>query len=204
MKKGIWILSFIFSQSCFAQMDTNAIATGDWSDVVYDKGHYALRGRLLVYRSESFGQFGEWNGERVYLELHHVEDGGLGPIEIYAKDTDHWGALHFEMQDASGKSIPSEFNQVDFMESPPPFNIVLQNDSTLRLRVDSGAALTFGTEAGTKKEGFRFILNGVWTVQPNSTNDYFLSATFTPPTNHIASTYGHIWVGTLKLPKVKI
>ena len=196
----------IFSQCCIAEMDTNAIAIGDWSEVVHDKNHYALRGRLLIYGSESSGQLGGWNGDRVYLELNHVNDGIEGwPIEIYTEDMDHWGALHFEMQDAWGKLIPSEFGQDDHMVFPPPFNITLPNDSTLRLRVDSRGSLTFGAEAGTKKEVFRFILNsGVWTVRPNSTNDYFLSATFTPPTNHIASTNCHLWVGTLKLPKVKI
>jgi hypothetical protein len=43
-----------------------------------------------------------------------------------------------------------------------------------------------------------------WTIPPNATNDFFLSATFTPSKDHPSPLNYHVWQGTLKLPKVKI
>jgi hypothetical protein len=43
-----------------------------------------------------------------------------------------------------------------------------------------------------------------WSIPPDATNDYYLSATFSPTTNHPSALKYPLWQGTLNLPKVKI
>jgi hypothetical protein len=72
-------------------------------------------------------------------------------------------------------------------------------ESTVRVRAD----MLLGPQS--KPEGLEvFVPGGCWIIPPNSTSDFFLSATFTPPKDHPSPLNYHVWQGTLKLPKMKI
>jgi hypothetical protein len=182
-------------ESCFGQTDTNLIATGGWSEAVNDQDHW-LRGRLLVY-DENGG--GSANHARVYLELQHVFHGGWDkPIEIYF-NVGFGGVVSFELNDAFGKPVPQEPTAIRG-PAPPPSWVTLPCDATVRLRAD---IYNLGTQS--KPAGLVIFANGGrWVVHPDATNDVFLSATFTPATNHPSPLNYHVWQGMLKLPAVKI
>jgi hypothetical protein len=197
MKTPIHISLFLFvvCQCCFAQTDSNLIGAGDWSAVVRDsQGGPFLRGRLLVYDDQGISTH---NHARIYLELQHVcaEKIWYPPIEIYCFGTN----LDLQFEDAHGQPIPS-YPSVIVALSCGPCWVTLPMDATVRVRVDDGP---LGPH--TKPDGFD-IQNrmGDWIIPPNSTNDYFLAASFTPSTNNPSPLHYATWHGTLKLPKVKI
>jgi hypothetical protein len=69
----------------------------------------------------------------------------------------------------------------------------------VRLRADQ---YTLGTG---KHDGLEILVHGRrCLIRPSATNDFFLSGSFTPATNHPSALKYHVWQGTLKLPKVKI
>jgi hypothetical protein len=186
-----------FIQCCFGQTDTNVLAVGDWSAPVAD-GIWPLRGRLLVYDAvPDKGSDVMWPEARVYLELQHVADVPLAmklSIGVFADDLTK---LHFEMRDGHDKLIKAEsitYNGV----LPEPFSAILPPDSTLRVRVDMGA------RSQTPNGLLVFVPGGAWTIWPWATNGYYLSATFSHPTNNPSGLNYHVWQGTLQLPKVKI
>jgi hypothetical protein len=180
---------------CFGQTDTNLIATGNWSETVTENDH-ALRGRLLVYDDQ--GQSAA-NHARVYLELQHVFHGGWdSPIEIYF-DVGFGGVVSFELNDAFGKPVPQEPAPIRG-PAPLPSWVTLPCDATVRLRAD---IYNLGTQS--KPAGLVIFANGGrWVIHPDATNDVFLSATFTPATNHPSPLNYHVWQGTLKVPAAKI
>ena len=193
------IALFLFLASfpcCFGQTDTNVIATGDWSEAVSDSDGYALRGRLLVYDEQSAP-----NHARVYLELQHVFKGPGwwdGPLEIYF-DIGRSDDLHFEMRDKLDQPVP-QFPVVIRGPTPSSCWVTLPCDSTVRLRAD---IYTLGPPE--KPDGLEILVRGgCWLIRPNATNDFFLSGSFTPSTDHPSSLKYHVWRGTLKLPKAKI
>ena len=177
------------------QTDTNLIATGDWSKAVSDSPGPALRGRLLVYdeRGPSAG-----NHAGVYLELQHVFQGvWANPIEVYFEFGSR-NNLQFEMRNKLDQPIPQEpvFTSAP---APNPYWVTLPCESTVRLRVDKLEGFP------SKPKGLAILVpGGCWIMPPNATNDFFLSATFTPPKDHPSSLHYHVWQGTLNLPKVKI
>jgi hypothetical protein len=182
-------------QGCFGQTDTNLIATGDWSEAISDGPGPALRGRLLVYGERSPSAA---NHARVYLELQHVFQGGwANPVEVYFEfglQTD----LHFEMRDQHGQPIPQEPVAI-IGPVANPYWVTLPCESTVRVRADT----LLGPP--TRPQGLEvFVPGGCWIIPPNSTNDFFLSATFTPPPDHPSPLNYRVWQGTLKLPKVKL
>jgi hypothetical protein len=81
---------------------------------------------------------------------------------------------------------------------PPQFTVTLPGDSTLRMPAN--------TLIGTRHSDVWIIglPQRSWEIHIGGTNEYFLSATFSPPTNHPSSLGYHVWQGTLNLPKVKI
>ena len=182
-------------QCGFGQTDTNVIAIGGWSDPVSDGNRGTLRGRVLVYDDQGPGAA---NHARVYLELQHPFQGAwFTPIEVYF-NLGFSDDLHFEMRDGSGRPIPQEPVNIRG-PLPNPYWVTLPCDSTVRLRADS----LFGPQS--KPDGLEIMVwGGCWLIPPNATNDFFLSATFTPPKDHPTPLHYHVWQGTLKLPKVKI
>ena len=182
---------------CFGQTDTNLIASGDWSEIVKDSDGAALRGRLLVYDEHTAP-----NHARIYLELQHVFKGPGwwdGPLEIYFNISGS-DVLHFEMRDGLDQPIPMYPVSIRG-PSESPYWVTLPCDSTVRLRADW---CNMGPQS--KPDGLEIFMQdgGCWLIRAKATNDFYLSASFTPPNNHPSSLKYHVWQGTLKLPKVKI
>ncbi len=182
---------------CFGQTDTNLIASGDWSEAVKDSDGYALRGRLLVYDEHTAPYHA-----RIYLELQHVFKGPGwwdGPLEIYF-NISRSDVLHFEMRDGLDQPIPMYPVSISG-PSESPYWVTLPCDSTVRLRAD-----WCNMGPPSKPDGLEiFVQDGsCWLIRPNATNDFYLSASFTPLNDHPSSLKYHVWQGTLKLPKVKI
>jgi hypothetical protein len=182
---------------CFGQTDTNLLASGDWSEVVKDGDGYALRGRLLVYDEHTAP-----NHARIYMELQHVFKGPGwwdSPLEIYFKISGS-DVLHFEMRDEFGQPVPMyPVAIIGPVESP--YWVALPCDSTVRLRAD---CCNMGPSS--KPDGLEIFMqdSSCWLIRPDATNEFYLSASFTPPTDHPSPLKYHVWQGTLKLPKVKI
>jgi hypothetical protein len=187
-----------FHSYCSGQTDTNLLAAGDWSEPVSDV-IWPLRGRLLLCDAPARGNDLMWPEARVYLELQHVPDVPMAsklPIEIY---TDEWSAgLQCEMRDGHDKLIARESIAYNGL-LPAPVTVTLPPDSTLRLRADRGV------RSPTPDGLLIWVSGGPWRIRPGDTNDYFLSGTFSPPTNQSPSVLkSHVWHGTLRLPSVKI
>ena len=185
--------------SCFGQTDTNLLASGDWSKPVQDDQGYTLRGRLLVYDEHNAP-----NHARIYLELQHLFKGPGwwdNPIEIYY-DRERGDVLHFEMRDGLNQPIPMYPVSIAG-PVPSPYLITLPCDSTIRLRADWE-----NMGPPTQPDGLEiFVVGGCWLIPPDATNDFYLSASFTPPKELPSGLNGikyHIWQGTLNLPKVQI
>lgn len=180
---------------CFGQVDTNLIAIGDWSEAISSPPYPALRGRLLVYdeHSPSAG-----NHARVYLELQHVFQGGwANPVEVYFEFASR-NDLHFEMRNQLDQPIRQELVAI-IGPMPNSYWVTLPCESTVRVRAD----MLLGPQS--KPAGLEILVpDGCWIIPPNATNDFYLSATFTPPKDHPSPLHYHVWQGTLKLPKVKI
>jgi hypothetical protein len=149
---------------------------------------------LLVYDEQSAP-----NHARIYLELQHVFKGAwYNPLEIYF-DIGLSDDLHFEMRDKFDQPVP-QFPVKIRGPAPNPCWVTLPCDSTVRLRAD-----TYTLGPPSKPDGLGILVRGgCWLIRPNATNDFFLSGSFTPSTDHPSSLKYHVWRGTLKLPKVKI
>lgn len=185
MKTIALFLRLASLQCCFGQTDTNVIAVGGWSEAVSDSDGHTLRGRLLVYDEHTRSAA---NHARVYLELQHVfESAWTSPLEIYFR-IGFGDELHFEMRNKLDQPIP-QFPVTIRGPAPIPCWVTLPCDSTVRLRADE---YLLGTPS--KPGGLEILVqNGCWIVSPNATNDFFLSCTFTPPTDHPSSLKNHVW-----------
>jgi hypothetical protein len=217
IRTGLASLLLAACYCCLGQTDTNLLATGNWSAPVSDK-IYTLRGRLLIYAPEPQPDMakkaGVWNGARVYLELQRLNYTLNEPVEIFI---DRYLPMHAEMRNGDGKVIAGESGWCPG-DGPiaPQFTVTLPPDATLRLHAS--------TAVGTQKPGVLLIAvpERAWAIERGDTNEYFLSATFSPTTNHPSSvthflsapfssptnppsphTY-HLWQGTLHLPPVRI
>jgi hypothetical protein len=186
-----------FVQCCFGQTDTNVLAVGDWSAPARD-GMWPLRGRLLVYDAvPDKGNDVMWPGARIYLELQHVADVPMAMKLSVGVFTDDLTKLKFEMRDGHDKLIEPEYISINGVLADP-FSAILPPDSILRVRVDSEVE-------GERPDGLLVCVpEGAWILRSGVTNDYYLSAIFSHPTNNPTGFKYHIWQGTLLLPKVKI
>jgi hypothetical protein len=201
MKAIVLFLLLAGYQCCFGQMDTNLIAVGDWSEPVRDRDGYTLRGRLLIYNGENN------RPAKVYLEFHH-----LWTMVRYAPTQIYFSAygLHLEMHNGFDKPIPSEaFGPVEVM--PGSCWVTLPYDSAVRIRADP----IYDPGSEKTNEISIILLDSAhknkasesaesWIIRPGVTNDYYLSATYSSPTNRLGSLDYHVWQGTLNFPKVKI
>ena len=138
-----------------------------------------------------------WENAKVYVDLRHVkENPPKAPIDVYVDD--NLSCLHFEMRDRSDHRLPPPEIFTMSRVSPAPYTLSIPCDSTRRLRAD------YDLGQKSKPDGLVLVCPGLaWTIRPAETNELFLSATFSPLTNHIASNGSHGWTGTLNL-KVKI
>jgi len=194
MRATIVLLLLAACQFSFAQTDTNFIAAGEWS--AYVTNHvWPLRGRLLVYDAEKHtGNIGSYG--RIYLELQNGQE-LVEPLEFYFDS--HMSCLQFEMRDGRDQNIaPSSYGHFGFV--PSPCIMTLRCRSTIRVQVD------FNNNYDRRKMDGLLLETPdgrTWIIRPDATNDYYLSATFTP-TNYPSALHYHVWQGTLQLPKVKI
>jgi hypothetical protein len=198
MKTIVLFLLLACSQCCFGQTDTNVVAIGDWSEPVSDHAGYTLRGRLLIYDAEFYSRIKMWGHARIYLELQHIcADVWRNPTEICFRMS---AGLHFEMRDGLDKPIRYKSPPIDAYVNANPYWVTLPCESTVRVRADPGLC-----SDSTKPDGLSILVGPdcLWDIRPGATNDYYLSATFTPVTNHPSSLNYHVWQGTLNLPKVK-
>jgi hypothetical protein len=200
MKTITLLLLLVVCQFSFGQTDTNVIAIGDWSVPVIS-GYYPLRGRLLIYKPEPQNSMakkvGLWNGARVYVELQVIGNALNDPTEIFVNG---YLPMHAEMRDGHDKLIGGNTNGWHMWDGPMPprYTATLPFDSTLRLRASTGV--------GTQNPDDLLIAvpEQAWSIRLEDTNDYYLSATFSPPTNRPSCLNYHVWQGTLQLPKLKI
>lgn len=217
MKAIALFLVFAACRCCLAVEDTNVIAAGDWSKPVSDLRGCSLRGRLLMCEGPWRG-VGQTTQTAVYLELQECSDGFGCCVDVYCnmKPTVALGAgpdaqgreriekasAHWELRDATDRPVPESPGGNFGGGAPGASWISMPCDSTVRLR-----ATVYGG-GGRSKDGSLsiFFLSNYWVIPPRSTNDYFLSCTFTidPPTNHVAFPGHQVWQGTLELPKMKI
>lgn len=218
MKSIFSLLLLVTCQFCPGQTDTNVIAVGDWSAAVSDGKELrftntsgkevrysgpALRGRLLIYddRDQSAN-----NHARVYLELQHIYTTGWDqPVDIYY-DPDWTNVdLHLDMRDEHDQPIPKKPVFI-WGAAIEPCWVTLPCDATIRLRAD----LMVGP--AEKPDGLEILVNrGCWIIPRHATNDFYLSGTFSPPSDltgpheQLLSPLNYrAWHGTLNLPKVKI
>jgi len=198
MKTFALFLLFASLPCCFGQTDAYLITAGDWSVPVSDE-IWTLRGRLLVShpptQTEPAKSLELWNGARVYLELQNVSD-VTDPVEIFIPG---YLPMNCEMRDGHDQLlVGQEVWQLPDGPRPPQFTVTLPGDSILRLPAN--------TLIATRKADVWVIglPQRSWELQTGGTNEYYLSATFSPLTNHPSALNYHVWQGTLKLPKVRI
>jgi len=176
------------------------LAVGDWSEPIQAARLNTLRGRLLVYASPNSTHRSALScvNAQVYLELQDVSQSlAPAPAAVYVDCRD----LHeYEIQDAHGSPVPPDSEvQRPF---PPAFWVIVPFDGTVRFRIDTHGS---GVVSEPSPDGLAIQLgNRDWRIPVGATNDYFLSGTFTPPTNQSNPLYYDVWGGTLKLPPVKI
>jgi len=182
---------------------TNLLAVGDWSKPVKDRAGYSLRGRLLVFDTPHYGgQSKEWWGNApVYVELENLSPRTDQALAVYFALGD---GLECDLRDARGKPLPPPSAFFSYNGPPRPWTrqcwIVVPFDGSVRLRADpqvggfspKSSGLTIGFSMGKR-----------WTIPAGDTN-YFLSGTFSPPTNHPSPPTCHVWQGKLELPAVRV
>lgn len=199
MKPALLLLVAVASFSAHAAVESKLLAVSDWSEPVgyreVGKHGCSIRGRLLICEGYSSAYTGKTPETQVYLELHNVSNGVGSPIELYCDVRD---GLQCELLDGHGQAAPT----------PPTFNggfpeacwITLPHDATVRLRA---SWYGHGTQEGSD---LRVPVYHELAVPAGTTNDYFLSGTFTvaPPTNHVFSPGHEIWKGKLVLPRFQV
>ena len=158
--------------------------SGEWSEVVN-----GMKARLLICEGDLFA------GTRiiqVYIELRNVSD-VLNPLYISSQRR-----IRFQLLDDNEYGV-SQSGHVANILSPPPFDLVLPHDSSLRYRV---SVTGFGVPPNER------ALIGVgtpykcWIIQKNDHGEYFISGNFMVPKEEDRTK--RWWSGEIKLPKVKV
>jgi len=209
--KTIWIsllLSLLLCSSNAAEPEI--LASGEWSERVTDTNGRAVRGRLLIGKSPKNA------GIAVYLELQDCSSTWGESVDVYCNMTSTGAAVQapaskegeaadqpaaiWAMRNAAGKLVP---------QSPGGFGggapgatwVSLPCDSTVRLR----ASVYGGGELNDGSLSILF-LSTHWLIPAHSTEDFYLSCTFTfrPPAGYVPSPERRVWEGTIKFPSVKI
>ena len=216
-------LILLFAASAVpAADDMNLVAAGDWSAPVHSTQAFnflsggTLRGRILLAESPKPGGSPGWHDLAVYLELQDCSDVWGRVIDVYCnmmptvalgahpdaqgRETIEQAAGRWELHDAAGHSVPDSPGGFSG-GGPGRYWMSIPTDSTVRLR-----ATLYGGGKGEDGQLHLLLPSHDWQIPSRSTNDYFLSCTFTvdPPTNHIVENGHRVWLGTLKLPPMKI
>jgi hypothetical protein len=207
MKSIVLFLLLAGSTGAFGQTGTNLVAVGDWSEPVTDPDRYAVQGRLLVYKKDYESHLDanlKWFDTRLYLEFRQFTTLlRFHPIGIYFR----LGSFdrHLELRDGSGNAVP--------LKGVGPIQIytdwwgwlIVPYDSTIRVRAKPEIGVN-AIPAGAWHIVLQSTSDGgeEWVIPHGDTNDYFLSATYTTPTNRPASSDYHVWQGTINFPKVKL
>jgi hypothetical protein len=207
MRPIILILLFAACRS-YAVEDTNVVALGQWSEAVGTFHGNTIRGRLLICDTPDHASSVSRIDTAVYLELQEFSS-AVRSVRVYCELNrmslpDDAPGLRCELRDSAGKLVP---------DSPGGFSGGMPVSCWLTLRPYCSARLRASVFGGGRLDdgGLAIYLasRGWWDVHPNTTNEYYLSATFTAvaPTNElgmVTSTNLDVWYGTLTLPRVKI
>jgi hypothetical protein len=200
---------------CLAGEEPKTIAISGWSKPAdgcndfFNGGNCAtIRGRLVILQGHSPGDASDLLSTMVYVELQNMS---IRATEIYFDGehghdfrTEHKGGLNCDLFDSHDKPVPQRGSA--FSGGCPPSEwITLPYDSTIRLRANC-----FGIRS-PKEGGLVLPFPGKeWFINPQDTNHYFLSASFTviAPTNHVSEALKQagsvVWDGTLVFPKMEI
>lgn len=156
---------------------------GAWSDP-FD----GIQGRLIAKRVSDF--YGTKIVE-IYLEIRNP---GAGPKEVYFDEN----TLKSRLIDSTESLELLPFQADMSVMVPPPYRLVMPDDSSLRFRVSvSGYGIPRGS--GTAIQ----MMEGLLLIGANQKQDLFLESTFSvKPKTLDRST--RQWHGVIKLPKVMI
>jgi hypothetical protein len=184
---------------CGRAAQTNFVAVGEWSKPVSDFYGYTLRGRLLLQQTSSRGP-----DVGVYLELEEVSDFLAAPTEVFCDfgySTNRTGGLNCELRYSDGKAVPP--GMIFTGGGPGPVWITMPAYSSVRLRINMYGVQPKHLVAVYLARG------GSWIIPAGTTNDCFLSGTFTvnPPADLVTAytpSNHHVWKGTLTLPALRI
>lgn len=203
MKVFAVILIVAAHQFCCRAAETNLVSVAEWSKPVSDYYGYTLRARLLLRQSSERGP-----DVGVYLELEEASDFLAVPTEVFCDfgSTNLADGLNCDLRYSDGMPVPE--GMVFGGGGPTSLWITMPAFSTVRLRVSMYGSM-FGT--ARSKDGVPIYLarGGSWIIPAGTTNDCFLSGTFTvnPPSNLVTAytpSNHHVWKGALTLPALRI
>jgi hypothetical protein len=200
MKKFVAVLIMAAQYLSGRAAETNLVAVGEWSKAVSDFYGYTLHGRLLLQQTSSKGP-----DVGVYLELEEVSDFLAFPTEILCDlgySTNRTDGLNCELLFSDGKPVPP--GGVFSGGGPGLVWVTIPAYSSVRLRISM-----YGTAQSKHGVPIYLARGGSWIIPAGTTNDCFLSGTFTvnPPENLVTPytpSNHHVWKGTLTLPALRI
>jgi hypothetical protein len=178
---------------------TNLLATGAWSEPVSDGHGNRLRGRLLVYEGTHFTNlFERWSTAPVYLEIRDATESNQHPIRIYFDLAD---GITFQLRDAHGAPAGRLRDGNVRGAVPRPFWAVLPAGGLLRWSANN----PLGNPTGRPGEvSILFRAGGSWIIPADDTNDWFLSATLSPPPTNSTPDSSDVWQASLEFPAVRL
>ena len=201
MKTFALFLVFAAHQFWCGAAETNFVSVGEWSKPVSDYYGYTLRGRLLLQQVRR--GLSSTPDVGVYMELEEVSDSDVPPVEVFCDldSTNHADGLRCELRYEDGRPVPPGGGFSG--RGPGSSWITMPAYSSVRLRVGLyiSARWSYGPRIYLTRES--------WYIPASTTNDCFLSGTFTvnPPADLVTAytpSIHHVWKGTLTLPPLRI
>lgn len=183
------------------------LGVGRWSRPVTDRAGYTLRGRLLVFDKPHFSLSGmEFRGScPVYLELQNLSSRRDRDVAVYFALAD---GLECDLRDAHGKPCrPNNDNTA--LSSLLAYGYFWTRQYWAAVPIDGSVRLRAGPSLSSSSpnlDGLHIEMSRgpSWYAPEGDTNRYFLSGTFSPPTDHPSPPDAHAWQGRLDLPAVEL
>lgn len=182
--------------------ESREIAAGDWSQPVVDSRNYALRGRLVVCEKRVSE---ERRNVAVYVELQDVTESIGQSMLLYCdmsrKDfrPENKSGLNCEMRNKDGDPVKSTL--FPFGGAVPLSQwVTLPVDATIRVRASPFSISRPNAIAVAPH------LGSLWIIEDGDPDEYFLTGTFTiaPPDDDVPPGDGHVWKGSIELPRVRL